>query len=599
MEKYIHYCWFGGKPLPKLAKKCIKSWKKFLPDYKIIRWDETNTDLNECPFVKGAFENKKWAFVADYARTKAIKEYGGIYFDTDMIIDKDISHLLDKNEFLGIEDSGLVNAAVWYAKEKNSKLSTELLNFYQSQSTFDIDNIYSLAIPNLITNIINHYGFSLTKEGIQELDHGITIYPRDYFYPLSYDFQDNRFSENTCMIHYYLATWVPKYEQKEIKIYRRFGTEKGKKIVNILRFFKRNIKRCIKLVIYPIYKSRTKKKANTFFVNRLNDFKSKVDAASNNDYLIICHNDWLGVKSSSMELFGDVCPVYELYDGDKTDLIAKHIVSKKFKLVVFSAFAKGWENLAINLRKYDKDLKIKVFWHGSNAMHMEDYDWDRFNKIFELLKNNVINSIAFAKKSMYEQYKKLGFNVEFLMNTVNIDKEKLNLKEVHKGKELKIGLYASGNRWVKNFYNQLCAASLIKNAKVDVLPLSDRIIEVSRLLNINLTGIRVTVPRDEMRRRIAANDIVLYTTFVECAPIIPLECMELGVLCITGNNHHYWEGTELEKYLVVSKVDNPVAIAEQAEFCLKNKDKIFKLYKEWKKSYDKECEKNLKNFLNK
>lgn len=598
MEKYIHYCWFGGKPLPKLAKKCIKSWKKFLPDYKIIRWDETNTDLNECPFVKGAFENKKWAFVADYARTKAIKEYGGIYFDTDMIIDKDISHLLDKNEFLGIEDSGLVNAAVWYAKEKNSKLSTELLNFYQSQSTFDIDNIYSLAIPNLITNIINHYGFSLTKEGIQELDHGITIYPRDYFYPLSYDFQDNRFSENTCMIHYYLATWVPKYEQKEIKIYRRFGTEKGKKIVNILRFFKRNIKRSIKLVTYPIYKSRTKKNANVFFENRLNDFKSKVDAVTNNDYLIICHNDWLGVKSSSMELFGDVCPVYELYDGDKTDLIAKHIVSKKFKLVVFSAFAKGWENLAINLRKYDKDLKIKVFWHGSNAMHMEDYDWNRFNKIFELLKNNVVNSIAFAKKSMYEQYKKLGFNVEFLMNTVNIDKEKLNLKEVPKGKELKIGLYASGNRWVKNFYNQLCAASLIKNAKVDVLPLSDRIIEVSRLLNINLTGIRVTVPRDEMRRRIATNDIVLYTTFVECAPIIPLECMELGVLCITGNNHHYWEGTELEKYLVVSKVDNPVAIAEQAELCLKNKDKIFKLYKEWKKSYDKECEKNLKKFLN-
>ena len=31
MSKIIHYCWFGDKPLPSLAKKCIKSWKKYLP----------------------------------------------------------------------------------------------------------------------------------------------------------------------------------------------------------------------------------------------------------------------------------------------------------------------------------------------------------------------------------------------------------------------------------------------------------------------------------------------------------------------------------------------------------------------------------------
>ena len=93
MSKYIHYCWFGGKPLPKLAKKCIKSWKKYLPDYEIIEWNENNVDLEECAFIKEAYENKKWAFVADYARTKAIYEMGGIYFDTDMLITKPIDFL--------------------------------------------------------------------------------------------------------------------------------------------------------------------------------------------------------------------------------------------------------------------------------------------------------------------------------------------------------------------------------------------------------------------------------------------------------------------------------------------------------------------------
>ena len=85
MQKYIHLVWFGGKPYTKLTKKCIKSWEKYLPDFEIIEWNENNVDLNECPFIKEAYENKKWAFVADYVRTKAIYEMGGIYLDTDIV----------------------------------------------------------------------------------------------------------------------------------------------------------------------------------------------------------------------------------------------------------------------------------------------------------------------------------------------------------------------------------------------------------------------------------------------------------------------------------------------------------------------------------
>ena len=54
MNKIIHYCWFGPKPLPKLAKKCIASWKKIYPDYEIKLWNEENVDLNECEFIKEA-----------------------------------------------------------------------------------------------------------------------------------------------------------------------------------------------------------------------------------------------------------------------------------------------------------------------------------------------------------------------------------------------------------------------------------------------------------------------------------------------------------------------------------------------------------------
>lgn len=168
MKKYIHYCWFGDKPLPKLAKKCIKSWKKYLPDYEIIRWSEENVDINECPFIKEAYENKKWAFVADYARTKAIYEYGGIYFDTDMKVTKNIDFLLDKETFLGVEDSNFIACGVWYEKHPKSFLSTKLLEFYQNKNSFNVNNVYSISIPKLITRFLLPLGYSQSDNDVQK-----------------------------------------------------------------------------------------------------------------------------------------------------------------------------------------------------------------------------------------------------------------------------------------------------------------------------------------------------------------------------------------------------------------------------------------------
>ena len=118
MKKYIHYCWFGGKPLPKLAKKCIKSWKKYLPDFEIIEWNEQNFDINITNFSRDAFKNKKWAFVSDVARIYALKEYGGIYFDTDMIVTKNIDELLKDEVFAGWESEFNVAVGVLYSKNK-------------------------------------------------------------------------------------------------------------------------------------------------------------------------------------------------------------------------------------------------------------------------------------------------------------------------------------------------------------------------------------------------------------------------------------------------------------------------------------------------
>ena len=136
--KIIHYCWFGPKPLSKLAKRCMQSWKKFLPDYDLMLWNEENFDFNQNKFVKEAYENKKWAFVADYARLKALSNYGGIYLDTDMEIIKDISCVLKDECFLGVEDSGLINAAVIGSKKCHNEFIDKLIAQY--------DNIKNLTL---------------------------------------------------------------------------------------------------------------------------------------------------------------------------------------------------------------------------------------------------------------------------------------------------------------------------------------------------------------------------------------------------------------------------------------------------------------------
>ena len=106
IPKIIHYCWFGGKPLPQNVEMCIKSWREKCPDYEIILWNENNYDINCNTFVRNAYQNKAWAFVSDYARLQIVYENGGIYLDTDVELLKSLNSLLDLNLFLGRQQSG-------------------------------------------------------------------------------------------------------------------------------------------------------------------------------------------------------------------------------------------------------------------------------------------------------------------------------------------------------------------------------------------------------------------------------------------------------------------------------------------------------------
>ena len=179
IPKVIHYCWFGGKKLPKSVEDCIKTWKKFLPDYEIKQWDESNFDVNSFPFVKEAYESKKWAFVSDYVRIYALYNEGGLYLDTDVKILKDPTDVLNKEVVLGYEDSGYVGTAMIYAQNPQNKYIKEILDYYGKIKHFEPEIMYNFANPVIITKILKQYESKVNEEGIRIFDDNIYVYPRD------------------------------------------------------------------------------------------------------------------------------------------------------------------------------------------------------------------------------------------------------------------------------------------------------------------------------------------------------------------------------------------------------------------------------------
>lgn len=119
IPKIIHYCWFGGNPLPQEFKDYIEGWKQMYPDFKVIQWDESNFEVNSFLFTREAYSVKKYAFVADYVRMWALLKYGGIYMDTDIKVVKRIKESwLNKDRFLAAMEYHADNARILNYKDR-------------------------------------------------------------------------------------------------------------------------------------------------------------------------------------------------------------------------------------------------------------------------------------------------------------------------------------------------------------------------------------------------------------------------------------------------------------------------------------------------
>lgn len=218
INKTLNYCWFGKKEKTKLVKKCIESWKKYLPDYEIIEWNENNFNVYQNKYVASAYEAKKWAFVSDYARMKILYEFGGLYVDTDVEF---IKHLPDeflmRDAFTGIESGSLtVNPGLIFGCNPRNSLVGELLQSYDD-ANFKVEKVESMTTINVrISNILQKYGY-IYKDEYQKVD-GISIFPSAYFCAYDAQVRKTKVEKVTISVHHYSGSWFSPLRKLKFKV---------------------------------------------------------------------------------------------------------------------------------------------------------------------------------------------------------------------------------------------------------------------------------------------------------------------------------------------------------------------------------------------
>lgn len=177
IPKIIHYVWVGGNPKPKNIQRCMKTWQKHLQDYQIIEWNEDNFDIHENKYVEQAYKAKKWAFVSDYIRAKAVYEMGGIYLDTDVLVLDNLESLLNNRAFVGFENPANPFTAVFGA-EKHHSLLKDMLAYYDDRN-FSFDHNDQLAGVNTVSvsDILKTKYQAQPNNKEQVLSSGIHVYP--------------------------------------------------------------------------------------------------------------------------------------------------------------------------------------------------------------------------------------------------------------------------------------------------------------------------------------------------------------------------------------------------------------------------------------
>lgn len=212
IPRVIHYCWFGGAPIPKEFQRYIDGWHRMCPEYEIRRWDESNYDVTKHPYMKAAYEAGKWGFVPDYARLDIVYEHGGFYFDTDVELVRNLDELRYNKGVMAMDPSHRVSLGLGFGAMPHHPMLKALRDDYDACQFVDFHTraerkTKAIKVgPDLQTMVFERYGFVRDCFRMQDIQ-DVRIYPIPV---LCGQIGDRRIvTEHTYAVHHYAGTWVP------------------------------------------------------------------------------------------------------------------------------------------------------------------------------------------------------------------------------------------------------------------------------------------------------------------------------------------------------------------------------------------------------
>lgn len=224
IPKTIHYFWFGKNPKTKLMERCIDSWRRHCPDYEIVEWNEDNYDIAKNKFMKEAYEAGKYGFVPDYARLDVVYQYGGIYFDTDVEMIKNIDDMLYNEAFFCFGNYGRINTGAGFGSVKGQRVFKRLLEEYSTFSFRKRDGSLDLTTNTLHEEPV-FKEFGLRQKDEFQMMGGASVFPSDFMSPHIPGFSTYKTSCNTVTVHHNGFSWASKMQMEE---FRKSGDEYDK-----------------------------------------------------------------------------------------------------------------------------------------------------------------------------------------------------------------------------------------------------------------------------------------------------------------------------------------------------------------------------------
>ena len=246
IPKIIHYCWLSDDPVPSDLQKYMRTWKEKLPDYEFMKWDFNRFDKQSSKWVAQAFDNKKYAFAADYIRLYALYNYGGIYLDMDVEVLKSYNPFLCLNTMLGWQNGNDGFEVAAFGVEQGTCWVAKALAYYKDRDFVRPDGSFdTTTLPKIIEAQFKYQNLSLmdvksVEEALRAEENGfILIFPSYVFSPK--EFYDNKVNctKETVSIHQFAASWMP----MSYRIKRRIEHLMGDKLITCYRLIKQYIKR--------------------------------------------------------------------------------------------------------------------------------------------------------------------------------------------------------------------------------------------------------------------------------------------------------------------------------------------------------------------